>query len=929
MLQRAARNAYSWWWASHVRTKQSKWLEQSLQDMEEKVHSVVKLIEEDGDSFARRAEMYYRKRPELLQFVEESYRAYRALAERYDHLSTELQNANNTIANLCPDQIELMQEDDEYSLTTPTKFPQVPIASPSIIPKVPKAPIRDWKGLVTASKHMNIAKKKQAKPTEYIKEVSKSGLSKNEALEEIGKLHKDILVLQTAKEFVKSSYESGLSRYWDMENQISEKQGRICFLEDEHGNGKVIEDDEARKLMAGTAIKSCQETLDQLQEKQEKSNQEAKKEHKKIEVARQKLESIKKEFLHYQTDEEVESADAEESKWSTEETDHTIKEKQEMQMIKEKIKEHFEVGPLASLTVSELAEKIDELVNKVISLEISVSSQTFLIDRLRTEADDLHAQIQILEEDKANLVDDAQTLSCKLKKMEEKLHGIQDLDRDVEKENSTLQTHFDEARSTLDNLSEKLSSVKSDEEPEAVSSPTIEDQENEVVKDVEEQKSFALENDKEEASTSIREDVEDKKEDDDSGGASVDNQGENIKPAGTKTVTFQEPISKDLLAEEKPKSAGDTVVKTDSYAATRIEGEIDWQMMLLTGLEDKERIILSEYTTILRNYKELKKKLTDMEKKEKDRDFDIALQINDLKSAILKRDEDIQHLRQRLNQEGANGNTKEVHQESSSSHGTAGPQCMDIHFIKNEDEELNLMLVHQLHVMSEVEEKLRTDIDAILDENLEFWLKFSTSYHQIQKFETTVHDLQQEISKVNEKRQQEGSNTGDTRSELRPIYKHLKEIQAELTVWLEQSVSLKDEMERRSTSLSNIQEQITVALKQGVEEDVIRFSSHQAAKFQGEILNMKQENDKVNEELQAGADHVIALQEEIEKSLKNLNEEFDINGDHPQLRHSASRNRVPLRSFIFGTKAKKQKHSIFSCMHPNRKYQVLKAGIHF
>ena len=33
MLQRAASNAYSWWYASHVRTKQSKWLEQSLQGM--------------------------------------------------------------------------------------------------------------------------------------------------------------------------------------------------------------------------------------------------------------------------------------------------------------------------------------------------------------------------------------------------------------------------------------------------------------------------------------------------------------------------------------------------------------------------------------------------------------------------------------------------------------------------------------------------------------------------------------------------------------------------------------------------------------------------------------------------------------------------------------------------------------------------------
>jgi hypothetical protein len=31
MLQRAASNAYSWWWVSHIRTKQSKWMEQNLQ----------------------------------------------------------------------------------------------------------------------------------------------------------------------------------------------------------------------------------------------------------------------------------------------------------------------------------------------------------------------------------------------------------------------------------------------------------------------------------------------------------------------------------------------------------------------------------------------------------------------------------------------------------------------------------------------------------------------------------------------------------------------------------------------------------------------------------------------------------------------------------------------------------------------------------
>ncbi|KAL0002469.1 hypothetical protein SO802_016250 [Lithocarpus litseifolius] len=54
-------------------------------DMDAKVKAMIKLIEEAADSIARRAEMYYKKRPELMKLVEEFYRAYRALAERYDH----------------------------------------------------------------------------------------------------------------------------------------------------------------------------------------------------------------------------------------------------------------------------------------------------------------------------------------------------------------------------------------------------------------------------------------------------------------------------------------------------------------------------------------------------------------------------------------------------------------------------------------------------------------------------------------------------------------------------------------------------------------------------------------------------------------------------------------------------------------------------
>ncbi|KAK1271949.1 hypothetical protein QJS04_geneDACA020911 [Acorus gramineus] len=47
------------------------------------------LIQEDGDTFAQRAEMYYKRRPELVKMVEDLRRSYRSLAERYHQLKSE------------------------------------------------------------------------------------------------------------------------------------------------------------------------------------------------------------------------------------------------------------------------------------------------------------------------------------------------------------------------------------------------------------------------------------------------------------------------------------------------------------------------------------------------------------------------------------------------------------------------------------------------------------------------------------------------------------------------------------------------------------------------------------------------------------------------------------------------------------------------
>ncbi|KAL9332216.1 hypothetical protein ACSQ67_001826 [Phaseolus vulgaris] len=76
-----------WWWLdSPYTTNRSPWLQSTLSELNEKTRAMLKLIEEDADSFAKRAEMYYKKRPELVSMVEDFYRTHRSLAERYDQV---------------------------------------------------------------------------------------------------------------------------------------------------------------------------------------------------------------------------------------------------------------------------------------------------------------------------------------------------------------------------------------------------------------------------------------------------------------------------------------------------------------------------------------------------------------------------------------------------------------------------------------------------------------------------------------------------------------------------------------------------------------------------------------------------------------------------------------------------------------------------
>ncbi|KVI03132.1 KIP1-like protein [Cynara cardunculus var. scolymus] len=810
--------------------------------------------------------MYYKHRPELIAFIEESVRAYRALAERYDKLSTDLQKANTTIASVFPDQLtydtDYEDDDNNNGLRNPKNIGSDP-------PKAPKLP------------EGKIMKKMQAKKVtkdDHL-DLGRLGLTKNEAIEEIDKLQKDILSMQTMKEFTKSSYENGVAKLWEIEKTIIEMQQRVCSLQDEFKVAKSIEDDDARVIMAEAALKSCDETLAKLQETQKKSTEAAGLEHERIQNMKQKLESLK----HTNDAEKEEDRKLEKELWNSVESEPEIEENPSKK----------------PLTVTELAETVDKLVNKVISLESLVSSQTVLIDRLKTESDDLQIQIRNLEDDKANLIDGTNNLGKTLKEMEKKLNGVQDLDQKIENQNNSIKMQFSQARCSLDHLSENLHNIKPDEdEPAKQMIMELEgESESQARLEGEDQMVIKIKDDDLKPISQVRMKGEDQmvmkiKDDDLKPESHARIEGEDqmvtkikdddLKPESQVRIDCEDQMVTNIKDNPiKPKETG--------ISDTEERDETNWQELLLGGLDDKEKVLLQEYTSILRKYKAAKKELAEEEQKRQENILETNLQLRNLQTLLAKRDTEIQQIKQNL---------KLVQED--------GVEELSIFNNKSEP-------------VSEIEEKLRTDIDVILDENLDFWLRFSTAFHQVQKFKKQVEDLQQEITKAKTKPKSNISTSSkDIRSDINPIYKHLKEIHNELMIFLENIASLKNELQRRCSSLSNIQEEITTALKEGMEEEEIKFSTHQAAKFQGEVLNMQQENCKVNEELEAGLDHVTAMKVETEETLRRLEEEFGLldhsNGERQHRPH------VPLRSFIFGVKSKKQKPSILACINPHKKF---------
>ncbi|XP_076913469.1 protein NETWORKED 1A-like [Bidens hawaiensis] len=242
MLNSESRRLYSWWWDSHISPKNSKWLQENLTDMDSKVKSMIKLIEEDADSFARRAEMYYKKRPELMKLVEEFYRAYRALAERYDYATGELRHAQKTLQAAFPDQEPFILPEDSsstdlndqktesfnFKLLLESKLKNTREKDECEIKKLKKA-VAD---LIVEKDELFVKYQSSLQNLSNVDEELKNAVEKSRILEEkASESEKEVHMLKETLRLLQAEKESGLNKQMEYLETISDLEEKISGMD--------------------------------------------------------------------------------------------------------------------------------------------------------------------------------------------------------------------------------------------------------------------------------------------------------------------------------------------------------------------------------------------------------------------------------------------------------------------------------------------------------------------------------------------------------------------------------------------------------------------------------------------------------------------------------------------------------------------------
>ncbi|KAL8140070.1 hypothetical protein V2J09_006091 [Rumex salicifolius] len=444
LLHSESRRLYSWWWDSHISPKNSKWLQENLTEIDSKVKAMIKIINEDADSFARRAEMYYKKRPELMKLVEEFYRAYRALAERYDNATGELRMAHKTMSEVFPNQLPPMLSDDTPSGSEPSSplNPHVVRAffDPDLLCKESDVNL-NRKGLKqlnemfqTGEAVLRELKSAEEKLMGNLPGVEDSQKCKNTGIaeEEMESLKEALAKMEAEKDLIFAKYKQSMEKVSDLEKELNSVQNDAKEL-DQHAS--KVENE----------VKTLKESLVQLEVESDVSLEQYKESSRKLASLEATMAAAREETANW-SDRAVKAET--ESQNLKQDISMCESEKQEALMRYEQSMEKIFTLEgkllLAEETTKQLNEQVSLAENEIKMLNEKLSG----LNAEKEDADLLYQQclesISILQNELMEAKEEIRRLKSEILLGSAKLRGVEDVCALFEKMNESLKLEADD-----------------------------------------------------------------------------------------------------------------------------------------------------------------------------------------------------------------------------------------------------------------------------------------------------------------------------------------------------------------------------------------------------------------------------------------------------------------------------------------------------
>ncbi|KAK4407166.1 protein NETWORKED 1D [Sesamum angolense] len=422
--------------------------------MDVKVKSMIKLIEEDADSFARRAEMYYKKRPELMKLVEEFYRAYRALAERYDHATGVIRHAHRTMTEAFPNQVPFMFGDDSPASNvsgTDPRTPEMPIPigeftdeSDSVARRKALKQFNDSSGPVERVRRgLNFDEAEEKEQSTHSNEnnhVKDPKLSKSDQEGDSGeilRLKEALAKLETEKEAGLVQYQQSLDKLSQLETEISKTREDFRVLSDQANkaeNEVVVLKEMLARLEAEKESKlqdyqQCVDRISNLQAVISTSQEDAKKLNERANTAETEAQSFKAELdkLAVEKDAALNQymqsleiiSNLENKLQLTEEDARGFKERAEkaegeVEILRQTISKLTEEKEAAALQYQQCLERISSLEHKLRCANEEAKRLNVEIDNGVSKLKDAEEQCLLLERSNQSLHSELESLMLKM-----------------------------------------------------------------------------------------------------------------------------------------------------------------------------------------------------------------------------------------------------------------------------------------------------------------------------------------------------------------------------------------------------------------------------------------------------------------------------------------------------------------------------------